>query len=84
MLLSASVLLLSAATPQIATDIVPTDLGTRPHIVELTRDPYDWSLQQGLRPSEMKLADSTANCNTATMQTQRNSGTDQVHDCGFD
>ncbi len=84
MLLSASLLLLSAATPQAAVDIVPAALGTRPHIVRLAEEPYDWSLQQGRRPSSFKLADSTANCNTATIQTQRNGGTDEVHDCGFD
>lgn len=84
MLLSASVLLLTAAAPRVDTDIVPASLGTRPHIVELTKDPYDWSLQSGRSPSSVKLADSTANCSTATIQTTRNGKTDEVHDCGFD
>ena len=84
MLLSASLLLLSTTAPQMAPDIVPADLGTRPHIVELSKDPYDWALQSSRAPSSLKLADSTANCSTATIQTQRNGKTDEVHDCGFD
>ena len=84
MLLSAGLLLATAAAPQPATDLVPTALATRPSVVELVGDPYDWTLQSGRRPSSLRLADSTANCSTATIQTQRNGKTDEVHDCGFD
>ncbi|MBV5264874.1 hypothetical protein [Pinisolibacter aquiterrae] len=84
MLLSASLLLLTAAAPQAAGDIVPSALATRPGVVQLGEEPYDWSLQQGRRPSSLRVADNTANCSTATIKTQRNSGSDEVHDCGFD
>lgn len=84
MLLSASALLLAATSPQVAADITPFSLATRPHIVALTDGEYDWDRQQVRRAPGVKLADSTANCNTAGWETQRNGQTDEVHDCGFD
>lgn len=84
MLLSASLLLLTAASPQAATDIVPVSLGTQPHVVELLVEDYDWAVQRrGVEPG-VKLADSTANCNTASIPTNFGGKTDQVPDCGFD
>lgn len=84
MLLSASALLLATASPQAATDITPFSLATRPQIVDLGDTIYDWDRQQVRRAPGVKLADSTANCNTDGWETQRNGQTDQVHDCGFD
>lgn len=84
MLMSASLLLLTVAAPQPVGDIVPSALATRPGVVQLGEEPYDWTFQQGRRPSSLKVADNTANCNTATIKTRRNSGSDEVHDCGFD
>lgn len=84
MLISTSVLLLSAVSPTMATDITPMSLATRPHIVTLVGAPYDWNLQRMSIVSGQKLADSTANCNTATIETNSGGKTDQVHDCGFD
>jgi hypothetical protein len=84
MTLSASVLLLTAVSPQVATDITPVSLATRPHVLELIDKPYDWTLQLRRGASGVELADSTANCNTCCIETNRNGQTDQVHDCGFD
>lgn len=84
MLTSASLLLLTAAMPQTVGDIMPSALATHPGVVQLGEAPYDWTLQQGRRPSNLTVADNTANCNTATIKTSRNGGSDEVHDCGFD
>ena len=46
MLVSASVLLLAAGSPQMATDITPGSLATRPNIVNLGERVYDWNRQQ--------------------------------------
>jgi hypothetical protein len=84
MLLSASLLLLTATSPQVATDIVPVSLGTLPNVVEIVSDEYDWKIQRSGVQAGVKLADSTANCNTAKTQTNFGGRTDQVPDCGFD
>ena len=84
MILSASALLLTAASSPLATDITPVSLATCPHIVELMDAPYDWKLQQGRMASGLELSANTANCNTCCLETNRNGKADQVHDCGFD
>jgi hypothetical protein len=84
MFVSASILLLTAASPQAATDITPASLATRPPVVNFVGTPYDWMLQQGRAASGQQVADSTANCNTCCLSTNRGGKTDQVHDCGFD
>lgn len=88
MLLSASILLLAAGSPAagspVATEITPISLATAPVTVDLGDATYDWSLQQSRGLSGLKLADSTANCNTCCIATQSSGKTDQVHDCGFD
>lgn len=83
MLLSASMLLLTAGSPG-AAGITPVSLSTQPTTVNLGDATYDWSRQQSRGLPGQKLADSTANCNTCCLDTQRNGKTDQVHDCGFD
>lgn len=83
MFLSASVLLLAAASPQ-AVDITPVSLATRPPVVDLEGTPYDWLLQQRNGASGQRVADSTANCNTCCIATSRGGKSDEVHDCGFD
>lgn len=83
MLLSASILLLATGAPGTA-NITPVSLSTLPTTVNLGNASYDWNLQQSRGLSGQKLADSTANCNTCCLDTQRNGKTDQVHDCGFD
>lgn len=84
MLLSASLLLLTAASPHAALDIVPVSLGTHPNVVEIVSEEYDWKTQRRGAEAGVKLADSTANCNTASIQTNFSGKTDQVPDCGFD
>ena len=84
MLLSATLLLLTAASPQAATDIVPVSLGTLPDIVQIASEEYDFKLQRRAVEPGQKLADSTANCNTAMTRTNINGQADQVPDCGFD
>lgn len=84
MILSASALLLTAASFPLANDITPLSLTTRPHVVDLMGAPYDWDLQQRGGASGQTLAGNTANCNTCCIETNRGGKTDQVHDCGFD
>ena len=84
MLVSASVLLLAAGSPQMATDITPGSLATRPNIVNLGERVYDWNRQQSRGMSGTRVADSTANCSTCCIETQSGGKNDQVHDCGFD
>lgn len=84
MILSASALVLATASCPVATDITPTSLAIRPHLVEVADAPYDWNLQQGRTASGQELAANTANCNTCCIETNRNGKSDQVHDCGFD
>lgn len=84
MFVSASVLLFAAGSPVGAADITPLSLATRPNVVNLGEMFYDWNRQQSRGSSDVKVADSTANCNTCCIQTQSNGKTDNVHDCGFD
>lgn len=71
------------ATPA-PTDITPLSLAVCPTAVQLSKVPYDWKLQQG-RGARLKLADSTATCDTGPIPTSLSGGnTDQYHDCRFD
>lgn len=84
MFVSASALLLAAASSQATSDITPVSLATTPNVVHLGDASYDWTLQQARRATGSQYADSTANCSTATIETNSNGKTDEVHDCGFD
>ena len=84
LLISASALLFTAIPAPLPTDITPSSLAIRPNAVERTGGPYDWTLQQMRGTGGLKLADSTARCDTGPTPTHIAGQSDQVPDCTFD
>lgn len=78
----AAIVLVAGSTLTLDAGITPTNLSVHAREVHLGELTYDWALQQNTLPRGVKVADTTAICDTVTGTT--NNGRDTVPDCRFD